>query len=85
MVLRVFGNVAVEEPKEEFEVATEELVVCAGKVAVAAVRLQMAGAEHADKALELETVKRKIESNDEKRARFAENELDRENGQDGEG
>jgi hypothetical protein len=57
-----FRTIPIQIPQEEFEVAAEDLIVFIRKVAVAPVRLQMAGAEHPDKPLELETVERKIES-----------------------
>jgi hypothetical protein len=57
-----FRSVPIKISQEEFEVAAEDLIVFIRKVAVAPVRLQMAGAEHPDKPLELETVERKIES-----------------------
>src|ERR1700691_5902617 len=57
-----FRNVAVQISQEEFDVAAENFIVFLGEVALAAVRLQMLGAEHPHEALKLEAVKRKIES-----------------------
>ena len=63
-------NVPIEIPQEEFEVAAEDFVVFPRKVALGPVRLQMAGAEHSHKPLELETVKRKVESDRQQQPRF---------------
>src|SRR5256886_9288862 len=65
-----FRNVPIEIPEEEFEVAAEDFVVFLRKVALAPVCLQVAGAEHSHKPLELETVKRKIESDRQQQPRF---------------
>lgn len=48
-----FRSVAIQIPEEELKVAAEDLIVFVRKVAVAPVRLQVAGAEHPDKTLEL--------------------------------
>ena len=65
-----FRNVPIEIPQEEFEVAAEDFVVFLRKVALAPVCLQVAGAEHPHKPLELETVKRKIERDRQQQPRF---------------
>jgi hypothetical protein len=57
-----FRNVSIQVPQKEFEVAAEDFIVLFRKKALTPVGLQVAGAEHPHKPLELETVKRKIES-----------------------
>src|SRR5882724_7449785 len=65
-----FRNVPIEISQEEFEVAAEDFIVFLREVALAPVCLQVAGAEHPNKPLELETVKRKIESDRQQQPRF---------------
>ena len=64
-----FRSVPVEISQEEFEVAAEDFVILR-KESVAPVRFQVAGAEHPHKPLELETLKKKIESDHEQQSRF---------------
>src|SRR5258708_9503847 len=70
-----FRNVPIQVPQEEFQVAAEDFIPLAGKVALAPVCLDVAGAEHPHKPLELETVKRKIESDRQQQPQFPQNEL----------
>src|SRR6266566_800973 len=65
-----FRNVPIKVPQEEFEVAAEDFMVFLRKVALAPVCLHVAGAEHPHKPLELETVKRKIESDRQQQPGF---------------
>src|ERR1700756_4352841 len=74
-----FRSVPVQIPKEEFKVAAEHLRVFLRKVAVAPVRFHMAGAEHPHKPLELDAVKREIESDHQQQSRFPQNELGHKN------
>src|SRR5271155_465572 len=80
-----FWNVAIQEAKEEFDVAAEDLVVFVREVTLAAVRFQVFGAEHSDEALKLETVEGKIEGQREPEQRFPYNELRQENWHGGKG
>src|SRR5216684_1715947 len=65
-----FRNVPIEVSQEEFEVAAEDFIAFLRKVALAPVCLKVAGAEHPHKPLELETVKRKVESDRHEQPRF---------------
>jgi hypothetical protein len=65
-----FRNVPIQVPQEEFQVAAEDFIVFLRKVALAPVCLHVAGAEHPHKPLELETVKRKIESDRQQQSRL---------------
>src|SRR5215469_11019623 len=79
------GNVAVEVAEEELQVAAEELVEGGREKAAGAVSFQVAGAEHADEALELDAVEGEVEGCDEEEPGFAEDELRDEERHDGEG
>ena len=65
-----FRNVPIQVPQEEFEVAAKDFIIFLRKVALGPVCFQVAGAEHPHKPLELETVKRKVESDRQQQPRF---------------